>query len=71
MKTLAAHRPAALLAWVFLFALLAASRAGTVSVSSSNPAVNGFDIANFGARTGSDKFFAEAGTDAGTGLCGR
>ena len=39
--------------------------AGTVSVSSSNPAVNGFDIANFGARTGSDKFWAESGTEAG------
>ena len=65
MKTLTPHRTAALLAWVFLFAMLATSRAGTVSVSSSNPAVNGFDIANFGARTGSDKFFAENGTDSG------
>ena len=39
--------------------------AGTVSVSSSKPAVNGFDIANLGTRTGSDKFWAESGTEAG------
>lgn len=44
---------------------MTSAMAGTVSVSSSNPAVNGFDIANFGARTGSDKFWAEAGTEAG------
>ena len=59
------RRSLALLAWAFCFAAVASSWAGTVSVSSSNPTVNGFDIANFGARTGSDKFWAENGTDAG------
>ncbi len=50
---------------LFFFATLLPARAGTVSVSSSQPAKNGFDISNFGARTGSDKFFAESGTAAG------
>jgi autotransporter-associated beta strand protein len=40
-------------------------QAGTMSVSSSAPARNGFDISNFGARTGDDKFWAESGTVAG------
>jgi Peptidase M60, enhancin and enhancin-like/N-terminal domain of M60-like peptidases len=50
---------------VFLGLALATTHAGTVSVSSSAPAVNGFDIANLGTRTGSDKFWAESGTAAG------
>ena len=47
------------------FAALLPLRAGTVSVSSTQPAKNGFDVSNFGARTASDKFWAESGTDAG------
>ncbi len=59
-----ARRTAALLLAVWS-GLVIPVEAGTLSVSSSNPAVNGFDIANFGARTGDDKFFSEAGTAAG------
>ena len=50
---------------LFFFAALLPLRAGTVAVSSTQPARNGFDISNFGARTASDKFWAESGTDAG------
>lgn len=51
--------------WTFLFLLMVHAPAGTVSVSSSAPAVNGFDIANNTTRTASDKFWAESGTEAG------
>ena len=44
-----------------LFFTIAPASAGTISVSSTQPTKNGFDIANFGASTGSDKFFADSG----------
>ena len=50
---------------VFPGLALATTQADAVSVSSSAPAVNGFDIANLGTRTGTDKFWAESGTAAG------
>ena len=55
----------AALVLAFLGSLICPAAAGTVSVSSSNPAVNGFDIANFGTRTGNEKFFADDNADAG------
>jgi hypothetical protein len=51
--------------WGLLCAAPGPALAGTVSTSTTAPAVNGFDIANLGARTGSDKFWAEGGTTAG------
>jgi hypothetical protein len=50
---------------LFFVAALLPARAGTVSVSGTQPTKNGFDISNFGARTESDKFWAESGTAAG------
>ena len=50
---------------LFLFAALLPLQAGTMSVSSTQPAKNGFDISNFGPQSGSDKFWAETGTAAG------
>lgn len=56
----------ALAAFCLLGIALVPAGAGTISISSSQPAVNGFDIANLTARTGSDKFWAESGTVAGS-----
>jgi hypothetical protein len=56
----------ALAVCALLGAAIEPASAGTISVSSSAPAVNGYDIANLTTRTGSDKFWAEAGTAAGT-----
>jgi autotransporter-associated beta strand protein len=50
---------------ILLCSVLLPAQAGTVSVSSTQPARNGFDIYNFGPQTGSDKFWAESGTAAG------
>ncbi len=55
----------ALVAWSLLAAAAFPAFAGTMSTSSSAPAVNGFDIANLAAQAGNDKFWAEAGTAAG------
>jgi autotransporter-associated beta strand protein len=60
------HLCSVIVAVLFIAAPFYAS-AGTVSASSTRPTVNGFDIANFGAQTGSDKFWAEGGgTTAGS-----
>ena len=58
------RRSLALLAWAFLFAAVAPSWAGTVSVSSSAPTVDAYDIANYATQTSSDKFWAEGGSTA-------
>lgn len=55
----------AVIVWCLLCTALFPALAGTVSVSSSNPAVNGFDIASFGTRTGNEKFFADDNAEAG------
>ncbi len=41
------------------------TRAGTMSASTTAPAVDAHDIANLSERTGEDKFWTEAGTEAG------
>jgi hypothetical protein len=54
-----------LVLWTVFFVAGVPAVAGTMSSSSTAPAVNGFDIANLGTRADEDKFWAEAGTDAG------
>ncbi len=70
VKFITASRPATLAVRVFILVVLtmaiSTASAGTMSTSSSAPAVNGFDIANLGARAGEDKFWAEGGTTAGS-----
>jgi hypothetical protein len=51
---------------LLLCTALLPAHAGTISISSSPPAVNGHDIASYGTQTGNDKFWAESGTAAGT-----
>jgi N-terminal domain of M60-like peptidases/Peptidase M60, enhancin and enhancin-like len=56
----------ALAAWLMLCAATLPAAAGNMTTGTTAPPVNEFDIANLGARAGEDKFWAEAGTLAGT-----